>query len=238
MLDQLPITNVFRILDIGCDPGALIKDMTKYDCELVGIDIADEMIAIAKDKIGNEILSKNKITLSTGDIEGLIFEDNYFDIIICSGIVEFLQDDKLWMKEIKRTLKNDGYLIINITNKYAVRRWTLGLFNKLKKSKSVFHTMNFFKEKVFGRRKLDYIPFAPRTASLSGFDKLLAENSLKNMTHNYFDFSLMLYHIESVLDFAILPLRRSLEKYSKRNMVLSGTGYLAMYQYNKTTLNK
>lgn len=207
--------------------------MTKYNCELVGIDIAEEMISIAKDKIGEETLIKNKITLSTGDIERLNYDDNYFDIIVCSGIVEYLQDDKLWMQEIKRTLKDGGYLIINITNKYAVRSWTLGVFNRLKQSKLVFNTMNFIKEKILGRRRLDYFPFSRRTASPSSFDKLLANNGLKKITHNYFDFSLMPYPIDTILDFAILSLRHSLEKYSKRNMVLSGTGYLAMYQFEK-----
>lgn len=233
MLTRIDITPDFRILDVGCGPGALIQDMTKYKCELVGIDIAEEMITIAKDKIGAETLAKNKILLDTGDIENLKFPDNHFDIIICSGIVEYLQDDKLWMQEIKRTLKDGGYLIINVTNRYAVRRWTMGLLNKVKRSKLVFSALNFFKEKVLRRGKLDYFPFTPRTHSPSGFDRLMQDNGMKKITHDYFDFSILPYPLDTFLGFVMLPARRSLEKHSKKNMVLSGTGYLAMYQFKK-----
>ena len=46
------------------------------------------------------------------DITNITFEDNSFDIVFCSHVLEHVPDDIKAMKELKRILKDNGYAII------------------------------------------------------------------------------------------------------------------------------
>jgi ubiquinone/menaquinone biosynthesis C-methylase UbiE len=49
-----------------------------------------------------------------GDIIDLPLETNYADVIFCSEVLEHVQDYKTALKEMHRTLKNGGHLILTI----------------------------------------------------------------------------------------------------------------------------
>ena len=53
------------------------------------------------------------------DITCIQYPDQSFDVILCSHVLEHIQDDKQAMKEIYRVLKNDGFaiLIVPISDK-------------------------------------------------------------------------------------------------------------------------
>jgi ubiquinone/menaquinone biosynthesis C-methylase UbiE len=48
------------------------------------------------------------------DIVNLSFEDNSFDIIFCSHVLEHVEDDKRAMRELKRVLKPGGFAILQV----------------------------------------------------------------------------------------------------------------------------
>jgi len=56
----------------------------------------------------------NKKKLIKVDITNIPFEDNSFDVIICSHILEHVIDDALAISELYRVLKNDGWAIIQV----------------------------------------------------------------------------------------------------------------------------
>ncbi|MDD3860586.1 MAG: class I SAM-dependent methyltransferase [Bacteroidales bacterium] len=224
MIKNLNLPESSVILDAGCGPGDLLLSLDQNFKALFGIDIAEEMISIANKKL---VSHKNKnITFNCGDIENLNFNDSQFDIIVCSGVVEYLKDDIIWMKEIKRVLKPDGYLIINVTNKYSVRKWTSGFVEKLKSIKVIFNFMNFIKVKVLHKGKIHYFPFKPRVHSPSKFDKYLINNGFEKITHNYFDFAVLPSPFDTLFGFITTPIKKHLEKYSEKNMKFNGTGYI------------
>jgi ubiquinone/menaquinone biosynthesis C-methylase UbiE len=214
-----------RVLDIGCGPGEMVLDLARHDWRIWGIDIAAAMVDIAKEKVAQAKVH-NEIHLATGDIEALDFEDQFFDLIICSGVVEYLPGDAKWMHEISRVLKPGGVLIINVTNRWALRKWTAPLLEPLKKSKLLHGTMNFVKERILGRGKLHHFPFRPRVHSPKAFDRYLEVNGYQKLEFRYFDFSVAVAPFDTVLGFVTIPIRRWMERFSDRNMVLNGTGYI------------
>jgi ubiquinone/menaquinone biosynthesis C-methylase UbiE len=230
MVSDLDLKNDAKILDVGCGPGEMIRDLMKFDRELFGIDIAAEMVNIAIAKTKSAGTKPDAVHIAVGDIEKLDFENNYFDLIICSGIIEYLKDDKGWLSEINRTLKKDGYLIINITNKYAVRRWTSSIIERIKSNHIIFKMMNNLKEKVLKKGKLHYFPFKPRTHSPKGFDQFMHQKGFQKIRHNYFDFAFLPAPIDTLFSFMTTPLRKYMEKFSQRNMVLNGTGYIVLFK--------
>ena len=234
MIREAHLPRDSKLLDVGCGPGELLIKLSEDFDQLMGIDIANEMITIANQKLENRSSNKN-IVFEVGDIENLRFEDKTFDLIICSGVIEYLKDDEGWMKEIKRTLKPGGYLIINVTNKYSIRKWTSAPIEKLKSSKILLNLMNFIKEKVLRKGKIHYFPFKPRLHSPYKFDAYLLENGFMKINHNYFDFAVLPAPFDTLLSFIITPIKKALERYSRRNMVINGTGYIV--QVKKTVAN-
>lgn len=74
-----------------------------------------------------EELKKKYINSFCGLLPSLPFDDNYFDVIHCSHVVEHLTPDVFFetLKEMDRCLKSNGYLVIS-----APLFWS-GFFNDL-----------------------------------------------------------------------------------------------------------
>jgi len=98
-----------RALDYCCGNGDMSILLAKNGAEAVGIDISDISIQNAKKKAVHEEVDK-KTSFFVMDAEALGFEDNYFDIIICSGILHHLDIQKAY-PELARVLNPDGECI-------------------------------------------------------------------------------------------------------------------------------
>lgn len=104
-----------RLLDIGCGPAVFTEELLKNGCEVWGVDISKDMIEQAKNRVKSN-RGSDKLHFSVGDIERLDFPDQYFDRVLCVGVLEYLEDDSLALKEIYRVLKSTGEAIFTIPN--------------------------------------------------------------------------------------------------------------------------
>lgn len=64
------------------------------------------------DVIGDGLSDKNVDVYS--DITRLSFRDNMFDLVICSHVLEHVQDDKKAIAELSRVLKKDGNALVMV----------------------------------------------------------------------------------------------------------------------------
>lgn len=96
-----------KLLDVGCGPGIHLKKYIEQGAVGFGIDISTEMIRLAKTYCpeGN---------FKPGSIYNLEFEDNSFDIITASFVLDHVLDLKKAIIEIKRVLKKDGLFIFSV----------------------------------------------------------------------------------------------------------------------------
>ncbi|MCP4523639.1 MAG: class I SAM-dependent methyltransferase [Candidatus Gracilibacteria bacterium] len=103
------VTENDRVLDLGCGPASLWKLWTKElpKCQrLVGVDLSDEMIKIAKKNWpDNEFFSSS--------IFDLPFESGSFDVVIVSSVLHHIPDENLneVFKEIFRVLDEHGKVV-------------------------------------------------------------------------------------------------------------------------------
>lgn len=113
MLEYLDINPNDHILDIGCGEGfyALIFDKV-YGCKVTAIDYDEEILTMAKDWLSD---SKN-IKFEIGNICDLKYADNTFDKIVCSEVLEHIDDHITATKELYRVLKPDGILGVTVPN--------------------------------------------------------------------------------------------------------------------------
>lgn len=105
-----------RVLDIGCGRGEMVFFAAKHGAEAIGIDYSKssiELSRIAQRKQSKSIQHKTRFLYM--DAKKLKFNDNFFDLIIMTDVVEHLYPEELELvfKEIKRVLKSKGKLIIH-----------------------------------------------------------------------------------------------------------------------------
>jgi len=101
------------ILDAGCGRGFYLYGISlyKFATEIHGIDINEKYLKIAKN-----INQDKRVKIKKGTIYKLPYKKNFFDLVICSEVLEHLKDDKKAIKELHRVLKPNGKLIITVPN--------------------------------------------------------------------------------------------------------------------------
>ena len=102
------------VLEIGHGPGGNLLEVWKHNPKsLNGVDISDQMVKLARNKIPKEI-SVQKI-----DGTSLPFEDNTFDIVFTATVLQHNTDDQMLrtiMAEISRVSKDKVILFERIEN--------------------------------------------------------------------------------------------------------------------------
>ena len=134
MLDYLDIQPGDNILDMGCGEGfySMVLD-NLYDCKITAVDFDPEILALAHKWLDG----RSNVTLEQGDITKLRFPDNSFDKIVCTEVLEHIDDDKTAIKELYRVLKPGGVIAITVPNKNYPLLWDP--LNKVRESLGLGH---------------------------------------------------------------------------------------------------
>lgn len=97
-----------KILDIGCYTGDLLKILTQGS-DYYGVDNDESALRIARERGA-------KTFLVDFEIQKLPFENQKFDIIIATEILEHLKDPEKLIVQIKNLLAEHGAVIISLPN--------------------------------------------------------------------------------------------------------------------------
>ncbi|MBA7688449.1 Ubiquinone biosynthesis O-methyltransferase [subsurface metagenome] len=100
------------VLDLGCGGGRYALSVYKKVKKIIGIDISDKLIDIAKKKLTPDM----PIEFLVGDAANTCFKDGYFDAVVSLGMFEFLEDPSPFLREINRILKPDGDFLFTCYN--------------------------------------------------------------------------------------------------------------------------
>ncbi len=113
IFEWIPLHDGARLLDCACGRGYYLN-MIRYvsRCELVGLELEDEIIRKAQRNVGH----LPGITLTRGNIYALPFPDDWFDGVILSEILEHIEDDVAGLREVRRVLKPGGVVAITVPN--------------------------------------------------------------------------------------------------------------------------
>ena len=104
-----------KILDFGCGNGAQTSQFTNLKCTIDALDIDDGNIAVLENFIRSNHITN--ITTHLYDGRQIPFPSYYFDIVLSYEVLEHVANESYTLREIYRTLKDDGELIISVPNK-------------------------------------------------------------------------------------------------------------------------
>lgn len=107
LIQKIGVNKNAKILDIGCSGGLLIKFLAhKGFLNIYGIDISENAIDLCKERgIKN---------VKVMDGTKLLFNDNEFDLVIASDVLEHIEEDSAALLEWYRVLKPNGKLIVMV----------------------------------------------------------------------------------------------------------------------------
>ncbi len=165
-----------KILEIGCGSGSLIKSLSRDGREIIGLDISEEYLELAKKKC--EGLN---VTLIKEDILEFDTEEK-FDSIVMLGVIEHIEDDVALLKKINKWLVPGGELYILTSaypRLYSKYDENIGHYRRYSK-KGLSNTL---KEGGFSTKKVKYwdalgIPAIALTKSLNKI--VISPNTLNN----------------------------------------------------------
>ena len=115
-----------KILDVGCGTGNDLTRFARGGANIVGIDLAEHSIELAKNNFKMRGLSGDFHIM---DGEALEFADNSFDMVYCHTVLHFTPEPLKMISEIQRVLKPGGEAILMTVNR---KSW-LNFMHKLMK---------------------------------------------------------------------------------------------------------
>jgi len=170
-----------RVLVYCCGDGGLSIFLAKNGAKVTGIDISSEFIKNAKEKAAHEGVERNASFLVM-DAENLDFEDNYFDIVVCSVALHHL-DIRIAYIELARILKTCGEIICDEPLAYNpiirfYRKMTPHLRTKWEIEHILTKSSIELAKKYFGNVETRFFHLATLTAvpfrNLMGFSSILS----------------------------------------------------------------
>ena len=108
-LDRLPWRGDERVLDVGCGPGELLREMARHHSAwgmLVGFDFSTGMMAQAARQAGGL-----EVHFFVGDAQAMPFPDEAFDVVMARHMLYHVPDIDRAVSEAARSLRPGGYFL-------------------------------------------------------------------------------------------------------------------------------
>lgn len=98
-----------RLLDAACGAGVWAAAASYLNKEVVGIDVTEKYLNVAKDI--NSKFGRKNLKLIIGYLEKLPYPDKYFDYVVCYDAWMYTNRHKS-LQEMYRVLKSDGKIYL------------------------------------------------------------------------------------------------------------------------------
>lgn len=126
------------LLDAGCGPGSILRDLTDLEMDLFGFDLTPEMIQECKKVMSNLGYGKDQFwegsVTQLKDFRGPPSAPAKFDATICIGVLPHIpadQDDRVFAN-LRTSVKEGGLVIIEARNElfslFTLNRYSFDFF--------------------------------------------------------------------------------------------------------------
>jgi SAM-dependent methyltransferase len=115
-------------LDIGSGLGNISENLSFIFENVYSVEAVKERIEFQKRRFKNS--KRSNIYISRGNVLSLPFKDNFFDFIVCNGVLEWIgmmnteqnprKTQIAFLQELKRVLKENGKIYVGIENRLGL----------------------------------------------------------------------------------------------------------------------
>ena len=112
LLSYLPKAGM--TIEVGCGTARLSCSLATLGYNTTCLDYSEDALRLAKN---NYILTNNKGTFVIGNGKDMDFEDNSFDVVLSTGLLEHFTDPEIIVNEMVRILKPGGVFYSDIVPK-------------------------------------------------------------------------------------------------------------------------
>ncbi|MBC7422956.1 MAG: methyltransferase domain-containing protein [Ferruginibacter sp.] len=106
------------VLDVGCGNGIITRSLGKAGFNVKGIDISEK--AIEKAKSTNNLPN---VTFTVVSAEELAVSQQRYDCVICSEVLEHLNQPQDLLKVLYQSLEENGILVVTVPNGQGPREF-------------------------------------------------------------------------------------------------------------------
>jgi ubiquinone/menaquinone biosynthesis C-methylase UbiE len=155
LLEQVKKLKPDSILDVGAGEGFTLEMFRKNKIgkKIEGIEYMDDAFILAKQL-------HPKVSIKKGNIYELPYKKDSFDIVVCTEVLEHLDDPGKALQELKRVTKK--YLIVSVPNEplFTIQRFLRGK-NMLKLGDHPEHLQHWKSEsfKKFVEKQMQVIDY-------------------------------------------------------------------------------
>ncbi|WP_125614724.1 methyltransferase domain-containing protein [Specibacter cremeus] len=119
------LTHGLSVLDVGSGPGTITADFAQLVApgQVLGLDRAPEVVATATEYAAGRHL--NNISFDIGDVYGLDFPDDTFDVVHAHQVLQHLSDPVEALREMRRVAKPGGVVAVRDADFHAMAWYPL-----------------------------------------------------------------------------------------------------------------
>lgn len=225
LVDDLHLREGADVLDAGCGPGYLVDALARRGFRVQALDAAEAMLKSASSRL-SAIDSRFPVSFRQGDIEHLPYDDQSFDLVCSTGVIEYLADDEKVLAEMFRVLRPGGYLVLPVTNLWAPANWLEFLIERLKRQPWFLRPLNALLGR-FGRLPVMPRYFRVRFHRPSRFRASLAQAGFVLKDELFFHFMPWPRPLDRVIP-GTDAIGRWLEQFGRSHVGRAGEGYLTL----------
>lgn len=105
------VTPESRVLDLGCGAGPVLAELRRHGVACEGLDYSDDMLDNARTRLRS--LGLDDAGLRQGDCRNTPYPSASFDVVVCLGVISYIEDYDPVLDEIERLLKPGGTTLIS-----------------------------------------------------------------------------------------------------------------------------
>lgn len=106
-----------RVLDVGCQLGALPVALAELGATVTGVDVDDALLAGARLRAG---CYDARADFARAEAEALPFDDDTFDVATFVDVIEHVRDPRAAVRELARVLRPGGTLYLFGPNRLSL----------------------------------------------------------------------------------------------------------------------
>jgi 2-polyprenyl-6-hydroxyphenyl methylase/3-demethylubiquinone-9 3-methyltransferase len=147
-------------LDAGCGTGFLSRWLADKGAHVESVDLAPNMLALCqhfrRQYAAQDRLKEPRLV----DVNLLPYPADSFDGILCSSVLEYVEDPATTLREFRRVLSPGGWLAVSVPNRASLLRRIMEAAHRI--------------TSPFGKPWPEYIQFSVHRYSVSEFQALLS----------------------------------------------------------------